>query len=195
MADRLPDWLRAALSGSAGAERSIAAARLGALAEISADFRLTSAAFGEGEELDPCFTAVEEDSVAPPLEWTTPPADAAELVLIVERPGKDVAPFCHWLVWGLAAQKGKLLEGEAPPRSGKNSFGNSEWALPAAPAGEEPDHYVFQLFALDTPVALMPGASREDLLSAMDGHVVGCALLTATFAGADEEDDSWEDDE
>src|SRR5690606_20164988 len=116
-------------------------------------------------------------------EWSAAPAGASELVLVVERPVPGNAPFCHWLVWGIAPQRGKLLEGEAPPRVGKNSFGNSEWALPPAPADGGTDNYAFQLFALDVPVALMPGASRDDLPSAMDGHVVGCALLTATFSG------------
>lgn len=196
MADRLSSWLLEALDGSAGAGDSLAVARLAPkLATGDGKFRLTSAAFEEGEELDPCFTATEEDAVAPPLEWSEPPAEAVELALIVERPAQGNAPFCHWLVWGLSAQQGKLLEGEAPPRAGKNAFGNSEWALPQSPAEGETDHYVFQLFALDVPVALMPGANRDDLLSAMDGHVVGCALLTATFSGVDDEDDSWDEGE
>ena len=39
-------------------------------------FVLTSAAFRHGGELDPSFTAIEEDAVAPPLEWTPPPPGA-----------------------------------------------------------------------------------------------------------------------
>ena len=35
-------------------------------------------------------------------------------------PGAE--PACHWLVWGLAPQKGQLLEGETPPRAGKNAL-------------------------------------------------------------------------
>jgi Raf kinase inhibitor-like YbhB/YbcL family protein len=174
----------------------LAAALLGGAGLVGKDgFRLKSAAFDDGEELDPSFTAAEEDSVAPPLEWSAPPAGAAELVLIVEDP--DVAgsaPFCHWLVWGLAPQKGKLLEGEAPPRVGKNAFGNSEWLLPDPPRDGPAHHYVFQLFALDTPLSLLPGASRAELFAAMQGHVIGIALLTATFAHGDEDDGDWEDD-
>ncbi len=47
---------------------------------------MTSAAFDNGEELDPSFTADEDDPVAPPLEWTAPPEGAMELALIVEDP-------------------------------------------------------------------------------------------------------------
>ncbi len=195
MSDTRPTWLAAALRRPAG-DGSLAVAQLGGVDLLDAGgFRLMSAAFADGGELDPSFTAEEEDAVAPPLEWTAPPPGSAELVLVVERLGEGGEPFCHWLVWGIAPQQGKLLEGETPPRVGKNSFGNSEWALPAAPAGEEPDRFVFQLFALDAPVALMPGARRGDLVGAMAGHVIGCAVLGATFAGVEDDDESWDDDE
>jgi phosphatidylethanolamine-binding protein (PEBP) family uncharacterized protein len=109
--------------------------------------------------------------------WNGPPRRRArfELVLIVEDPDA-VAPrmarrCATGLVWGLAGQRGKLLEGEVPPRVGKNSFGNSEWLLPDPPTGDDPHDYLFQLFALDLPLTLMPGASREELVEAIRGHV------------------------
>ena len=80
-------------------------------------FSLSSPAFPQGGELDPCFTADEEDAVAPPMEWTAPPKGAEEVVLIVED-ASTADPPCHWLVWGLPAQHGKLLEGEGPPTVG-----------------------------------------------------------------------------
>lgn len=158
-------------------------------------FRLTSAAFSEGEQLDPCFTAQEEDAVAPPLEWTAPPAGTAELALVVEAPRADGGEAaCHWLVWGLAPQQGKLLEGEIPPRVGKNSLGNSEWLLPNPAEGAGPQAYVFQLFALDLPLTLMPGATREELRKAMDGHILSVALLSASYEYQDLDDEDWSED-
>lgn len=159
-------------------------------------FKLTSAAFEEGEELDPCFTADEEDAVAPPLEWSAPPAGAMELVLIVEdATSSGDEPLCHWLVWGLAAQQGKLMEGEVPPRVGKNSQRNSEWLLPEPPHDDDAHSYVFQLFSVDLPLTLMPGASRKDLLAAIEGRVVGVALLHATYARVDDDGGDWDDDD
>lgn len=159
-------------------------------------FKLTSAAFGEGEELDPCFTADEEDAVAPPLEWSAPPAGAMELVLIVEDASSTGdEPLCHWLVWGLAAQQGKLMEGEVPPRVGKNSQRNSEWLLPEPPQEDEAHSYIFQLFAVDLPLTLMPGATRKELLAAIEGRVVGVALLGATYARVDDDEGDWDDED
>ncbi len=204
MAARVPSWLDQALLGPGPDHARLTVARLAQAGALSADllgkdgFELTSAAFLHGEELDPSFTAAEEDAVAPPLEWTAPPAGSVEMVLLVEDPaladkkGGGATSFCHWAVWGLAAQRGKLMEGEAPPRVGKNSFGNSEWLLPDPPTGAQPHDYVFQLFALDRPTGLMPGAAREDLVEAMTGHITAVALLTGTFA-REGEDDDWDD--
>ena len=145
--------------------------------------------------MDPCFTAQEEDAVAPPLEWTAPPPGGQELIIIVED-ATDLSslPRTQWLVWGLAGQKGMLLEGEAPPRTGKNAAGNSEWLLPDPPVGET-RHYVFQIFATDLPLTLMPGASRGQLIDAIKGFVTACAVLYAPFTGTPEEDFDFDDED
>lgn len=181
----LPDWIAGKLPAAAR-HAGLAIASLGDAKTLErGGFALRSPAFKEGQELDPCFTAKEEDAVAPPLEWTAPPPGSQELVIIVEdasSSGDD--PACHWLVWGLPGQKGMLLEGEVPPRTGKNALGNSEWQLPDPPVGET-RHYVFQIFATDLPLTLMPGASREDVMAAIKGFVTGCAVLYAPFTGVE----------
>ena len=197
MSDSTPSWLAKALpAGLAGAGKLAIAQLADERALGRGGFALTSPAFRPGEELDPCFTADEEDAVAPPLEWTAPPPGAQELVVIVEDPGAaGEEPTCHWLVWGLPAQRGKLLEGEVPPRVGKNSHRNSEWQLPEPPIADGPHTYVFQIFALDLPLTLMPGASREELVAAMAGQVSAAAVLTATYDREEREEDEWTDDE
>lgn len=197
MAQQVPDWLARKIPGGLG---SGSAAGDTAIAQVADErrfarggFALSSPAFSDGGELDPCFTADEEDAVAPPLEWTAPPPGAQELAIVVEDISAGAAPRTHWLVWGLAPQKGKLLEGEMPPRVGKNGAGNSEWLLPSIPDGDGPHTYLFQLFALELPLTLMPGASRDDLVRQMDGNVMAASLATATYAGYEEED--WDEDE
>lgn len=187
------DWLEGIIGGPVAA--SLSAARL-ANASLAGrgGLALTSPAFPHGGELDPSFTAIEDDAVAPPLAWTAPPPGTQELVLIVEDADEGQV---HWLVWGLKPQKGALFEGEVPPRTGKNARGNSEWLLPAPPLGVE-HRYVFQLFALDLPLALMPGATRDDLVRMMDGHVIGVAVLVARFEGHETEEldaEAFDDDD
>lgn len=192
-----PAWLAPHVPASAR-HPGLAIAQIGSAQTFSrGGFALTSPAFRSGEPLDPSFTAEEEDAVAPPLEWSAPPPGSAELVLVVEDASNTAAadPACHWLVWGLTGQRGKLLEGEAPPRTGKNAVGNSEWLLPAPPEGET-RHYLFQLFATDLPLVLMPGAGRAELLASLQGSITACAVLHATFTGGGEGDDAdWEDDD
>ena len=198
MLENVPAWLGKAIRNLRAGHGKLAVAGLAAEGMLGKDgFAVSSPAFRDGEPLDPCFTADEEDAVAPPLEWTAPPAGTQELALVVEDPDAPTPePFCHWLVWGLPPQQGKLLEGETPPRVGKNSFQNSEWLLPDPPTGHGPHDYVFQLFALDLPLALMPGAGRKELLAAMEGHVVAAAVVTATYQrqeDGDEWGEEWDD--
>lgn len=187
-------WLDSAVGGPSPTGELVIA-RVGSERTLGrSGFSLKSPAFEHGGELDPSFTACEEASVAPPLEWTAPPPGSQELVLIVEdADGPEGKPNLHWLVWGLAAQRGKLLEGEAPPRTGKNAAGNSEWLLPNPPIGDE-HRYVFQLFALDLPLTTMPGAKLEELIKQIDGHVTACAVLTGRFEGHEIEDLDIADD-
>lgn len=195
----LPEWLRNRLPKEV--QRSgLAIAALGDERGYGkGGLALKSPAFADGEDLDPCFTADEEDAVAPPLEWTAPPPMTQEFALIVENaspgdgPGEGEA-FCHWLVWGIPPQQRMLLEGEVPPRTGKNSHGNSEWLLPEPPHGET-HHYLFQLYALDLPLTLMPGADRAELIAALEGHVIASATLVARYTRSQEDDGDWEDDE
>ena len=198
MLENVPAWLGKAIRNLRAGHGKLAVAALAGEGMLGKDgFAVSSPAFRDGEPLDPCFTADEEDAVAPPLEWTAPPAGTQELALIVEDPDAPTPePFCHWLVWGLPPQQGKLLEGETPPRVGKNSFQNSEWLLPDPPTGHGPHDYVFQLFALDLPLALMPWAGRKELLAAMEGHVVAAAVVTATYQrqeDGDEWGEEWDD--
>ena len=183
MSDGNPDWVSKAVGGAVPASLTLSRVADEKMLGRSG-FALSSDAFGQGGELDPSFTAVEEDAVAPPFEWTAPPPGAQEIVLVAEDADKG---HVHWIVWGLPPQKGKLLEGEAPPRTGKNAHGNSEWLLPEPPLGEE-HRYVFQLFAVDLPLTLMPGATHEELVKNIQGHVMAAAVLTARFEGHEVEE-------
>ena len=53
---------------------------------------------------------------------------------------------------------------------------------PGAGPGK-PHHYVFEFYALDTKLDLPASATREDLLKALDGHVIGKAAWFGLFPG------------
>ncbi|GGD88713.1 hypothetical protein GCM10011515_05480 [Tsuneonella deserti] len=183
MLEHVPSFLGRALKSVRAGHGKLAAARLASEETLGAGgFVLTSVAFQDGEELDPTFTADEEDACAPPLAWTAPPAGTKGLALIVEDPdAPSPQPLVHLLGWGFPVGAGALFEGDDPPMVGLNSYSQAGWLPPDPPSGHGKHDYVFQLFALDAPVPLQPGAGREALIDAIEGHVIGVALLTGTY--------------
>ena len=64
---------------------------------------------------------------------------------------------------------------------GVNSFGKVGYGGPARPKGHGVHHYHFRLCALDAPVNLKPGATKEELLAPMNGHVLAEGELVGTY--------------
>ena len=183
MLEHVPAFLGRALKNVRAGHGKLAVARLGGEDTLHVGgFALTSPAFEDGEELDPMFTADEEDACAPPLGWTAPPPGTREMALIVEDPdAPSPQPLVHLLGWGFEGGAGLLLEGDDPPFVGLNSFNQAGWLPPDPPTGHGPHDYVFQLFALDTPLSVAAGAGRGALVDAIEGHVLAAAVLTGTY--------------
>ena len=63
---------------------------------------------------------------------------------------------------------------------GLNSWKKVGYNGPAPPPGKA-HRYFFKLYALDQPVNLTPGASKEELLAATEGHTLAEAELIGTY--------------
>ena len=123
------------------------------------------------------------DNVSPALQWTGVPADAKQLVLIMDDLDVPMPkPLMHTIaviepdVGGLA--EGDLKPGAAGVRLIK-AFG-ATYVGPRPIPGHGPHHYRFLVFALDQPVP-DDVADRRGLLAAMAGHVVARGALTGTY--------------
>jgi phosphatidylethanolamine-binding protein (PEBP) family uncharacterized protein len=96
-------------------------------------------------------------NISPALAWTTPPADTAELILVVQDPDVPIGkPATHALTRGIAPTLSDIPEnGLTDPspipglKHGKGPLGRRGWAGPLPPRSHGPHTYVFQLFALD----------------------------------------------
>jgi Raf kinase inhibitor-like YbhB/YbcL family protein len=147
---------------------------------------LTSTAFQEGQTIPKQYTGDGRD-LSPPLKWGDPPAGTRSLALIVEDPDAPRGTFTHWVLFNLPAEARELGEG-VPPKptlpdgamQGINDFGKVGYGGPSPPPGK-PHRYVFKLYALDTPLDLGPGATRQQLLQAMDGHVLDEGQLMGRY--------------
>lgn len=149
--------------------------------------------FRQGGAIPMTFSAYGQD-VSPSLDWSAAPAGTRSFALLMEDPDASVGkPFVHWIAWNIPASMTGLPDAvPATPqipdlgnmRQGRNTRGSVGYFGPRPPVGDRPHRYHFQLFALDTVLNLVPGASREELLAAMQGHVLGKGELVGTYRQA-----------
>jgi Raf kinase inhibitor-like YbhB/YbcL family protein len=146
--------------------------------------------FDERREIPEEHSAYHE-GVSPPLGWSGLPPFTRSVVLMVEDPdSKNPKPFVHWLVYNIPANVDDLPQGVPPgptvpdiglAAQGQNSAGSVGYFGPKPPTGDPAHHYHFQVFAIDRILDLPPGATRAQLLHAMNGHVVGKGDLVGTY--------------
>ncbi len=188
MLEHIPAWLGKAMSGLRAGAGKLAIVQFGQPFET---LDLTSPAFAAGARLPERFTA-DGEGISPPLTWGTPPAGTASLVLIVEDADAPAPqPLVHAIVWGLAADAGRLAEGaivadgagDGERDVGRNSYFREGWLPPDPPSGHGVHDYAFQLFAVG-PGAGDPGETpgRAAVVEAMTGHVLAAGLLIGTYS-------------
>ena len=69
--------------------------------------------------------------------------------------------------------KGADLKGKIEGVGGSNSKGLATYSGPCPPVGENPHHYVIQIYALDLAADALPaGLTRDDLLAKIKGHIL-----------------------
>jgi Raf kinase inhibitor-like YbhB/YbcL family protein len=149
--------------------------------------KLWSTAFDEGAILPPRFTC-DGAGVSPPLEWEDIPDGTQSFALVCEDPDAPSGLFIHWLLYKLPAGSRELGEGipgdevlSSGARQGTNSFGEVGYGGACPPKGDQEHRYIFKLHALDTDLAVGPGASREELLIAMRNHVLADTQLMGKY--------------
>jgi len=103
---------------------------------------------------------------------------------------KTTADTLHWSAFNIPGTAKGLPEGLAAgelPDGTKNgpgiaARGGNPGAYFGPGAGPGPiHHYLFEFYALDTKLDLPANTTREDLLKAMDGHVIGKAAYYGRF--------------
>ena len=150
-----------------------------------------SPAFGPGGRIPARYTA-DGEGFSPPLGWDRAPEQAKELVLIVEDPDAPrTEPFVHWIAFHIDPAATGIPEGVPRPgqrgiparmRQGPNTLGTSGWTPPSPPARTGVHHYHFELFAVDNHLLVHEGATRDELVRAMAGHVIASGELVGSYA-------------
>ena len=171
-----------------------------AAALLASDFQVVSANFSEvrPRKRIPQEHTCYGENVSPPLSWSNAPPGTRSLAMIADEPENDAGPWAHWVLYNIPAAVTELAQGiptttgELPDgtRQGTNDYKGPGYSGPCpaplsmAQGGFDnsirgdhipPSLYNFRLYALDSMVDLPAGASRGELESAIEGHVLAQA--------------------
>lgn len=149
----------------------------------SSSLVLTSPAFEEGGAL-PAQYSCKGQNVSPPLAIAGLPAGTKSLALIMHDPDAVSGDFVHWLMWDIVDSTENIAANSLPAGAvqGQNGGGQNKYMGPCPPAGTGTHHYIFELYALDKTLGLKPGSDRDQLKTAMAGHILGQYNLTGLFS-------------
>ena len=146
--------------------------------------KLTSPAFQYGETI-PQKYGRDFENVNPPLLIEAVPEGAKSLVLVMDDPdvpeAAGVPVWDHWVVFNISPRIAQIVENWAVEgRRGIGTRGEKEYGGPRPPDREH--RYFFKLYALDTELDLLEGATKQQVESTMEGHVLDRAELMGLFA-------------
>ena len=144
-------------------------------------FALTSDAFTNGQSI-PAKYGCTGRNISPALAWTQAPAGTQSFALIMDDPDAPAGTWVHWVLFNILADTRSLQENPdtGAMSVGKNSWGDLGYGGPCPPSGTH--RYFFKLYALDTTINLLPGATKEHVLKEMEGHILGQSELMGTFS-------------
>lgn len=163
---------------------------------------VTSDAWPDGGEV-PAHYTFRGDNKSPAFEFhwmlgtnpTTAPATLQSYAVVFHdienSTNKTTTDTLHWAAFNIPGTATGLPEGLGPgdladgTRNGPGIASARPGGKPAyfgPGAGPGPfHHYVFEFYALDTKLDLPANTSREDLMKAMDGHVLGKAAYVGRY--------------
>lgn len=147
---------------------------------------LASDAFAHEGAIPRKYTCDGED-LSPPLRWNDPPEGAKSFALIADDPDAPRGTWVHWVLFNVPAGTRAVPEGIPAQATlsdgsvhGKNSWDRPDYGGPCPPSGTH--RYFFKLYALDATLDLEAGASVEQVLTAMQGHVLGQAEIMGVYS-------------
>jgi Raf kinase inhibitor-like YbhB/YbcL family protein len=154
------------------------------MAEASLDVRSTL--FGEGETIpmSAAHSMVGGDNVSPALSWTEGPAGTKSYAVTCFDPdAPTTVGFTHWVLFDIPAEVHSIEAGATPPGVlGFSDWGESRYGGMAPPAEDDPHHYRFSVYALDTESLGVDGTTTyAKFRFLIRGHVLASGTLTGLF--------------
>lgn len=163
---------------------------LAQLSTLRKTLTLSSSSFPPNGDL-PVSCSCKGKELSPALLWENPDSGVQSYVVLVTdydvpTPDYPLYNLSHWVVYNLPPSVRSLPEGVMPEqlrmlggRVGKNGTGGMKFIGPCPPIGRHA--YVFRVYALDQVLSFTDLPGKQDVLEAMDGHVLGYGELTGYF--------------
>ena len=146
---------------------------------------ITSTVFTEGGNIPIQYTCDGVDR-SPPLAWSAVPQAAQSLALINDDPDAPMGTWVHWVVINIPPAMSGFEEAVSSDSlaqqgvvEGMTDFGRRGYGGPCPPSGTH--RYYFKLYALDTALNLGPEATKKQVESAMQGHILEQAQLMGRY--------------
>ncbi len=183
-----PGWSQSAEPAPVAAPRPALAPAPVAITALAANKKLKvrSPAFKDGAPI-PLDNSAYGANKFPGLSWKGAPKATQTFAVIMQDsdpPRAELGSIVHWTMINIPASTKTLAPNLTTPPAGASNGpprGNFYFG-PRTPPGK-PHHYRFQVFALDTALALPDGAKFADLLDAMKGHVLASGEVVGTYVG------------
>ena len=144
--------------------------------------------------------------VAPLELGAASPPGTVSLALIADDPENEAGLWVHWVLYNIPPDVTGLPEGVPTTTTvlpdgttqGVNDFKRTGYGGPCPPPNwiwkgggvpqergkfklSTPHKYYFRLYALDAQVGLTAGATKDELLEAMDGHILAEAQTVGKY--------------
>lgn len=149
-------------------------------------FEIESFSFKNGSYIPKKYTCAGKD-ISPHFLWRDIPSGTKSLVLICDDPDAPFKTWVHWVIFNIPADVRELPEGVSSQElkvkgiiQGRNDFGNIGYGGPCPPPGK-PHRYFFKLYALDSLLSLEEGASKQEVLKKMQGHIIEKTEIMGLF--------------
>lgn len=170
------------------ATRSGTPARTGGKEKIMS-ITLRSAAFDNGKPMPKKHAYKGEgQNISPALSWSGAPATTKSFAVICDDPDAPSPknprpkPWVHWVLYNIPSDRTSLDEGSTGGGTlGKTDFGEQAYGGPMPPPGSGTHRYFFKVYAIDKVLELKAGASKDDLLRTMEGHILGHGETFGTY--------------
>jgi len=150
------------------------------------EMKVTSRAFQDGGMIPKEYTC-DGANLSPQLAWADVPEKTKTIAFIAEDPDAPGKTWIHWVAFNIPASARELPDNvpaqeniSGGGKQGKNDFKNVGYGGPCPPSGSA-HRYYFNLYALDAELNLDSSATKDQLLKAMDGHVLGEGQLMGKY--------------